>query len=150
MSVREILDCLERIKDVAALAAIDGEVDDERMSFVTGFQLPENRRQLAYIRPMGQQVEDSEVIRFFSPCRVLKKGLWSGLSKDEAIKLLKMNEAVYLARFGLMSFDKQDLVVASADYLLNTLDPEELRAGLFFVCMAADSYERQCGGGDNF
>ena len=72
------LDTLKKVSDIAALAGIRGKVDDEREQFVSGFELPEGRSQMVYVRPSAQDVEDSVVITIFSPCHVFKKGLFKG------------------------------------------------------------------------
>ena len=143
------LETLQKVGDVAALAGIRGKVDSEREQFVSGFELPEGRSQMVYVRPSAQDVEDSVVITIFSPCHVFKKGLFKGISKDQAIELLMMNEQITFARYGMWESYDEHMIVASVDCILDTLDPPELRAAMWHVAIAADAYERKYGA-DNF
>ena len=140
------LDTLKKVSDIAALAGIRGKVDDEREQFVSGFELPEGRSQMVYVRPSAQDVEDSVVITIFSPCHVFKKGLFKGITKEQAIELLMMNEQITFARYGMWESNDEHMIVASVDNILDTLDPPELRAAMWHVAIAADAYERKYGG----
>ena len=70
------------------------------------------------------------------------------LSRQEAIDLLKKNEQVLFARYGMWSTADADMIVASVDHLLETLDPDELKTSMLCVALAADAYEKQHGGDD--
>ncbi len=148
MSVREKLEILEKVSEIATLAGVRGKVDEERMCFVSGFGLPNDRSQMVYVRPMDRVVADSHVVTFFSPCLAVKHGFMKGVSKEQALDLLKKNEEIYFARYGIRSMDKEDLIVASIDSLLNTLDPEEFHSNMWHVAIAADNYEKEHGQDD--
>ena len=143
MSDEETLKRLERVKEVAALAGLKGDVDEERKQFQLLFALPGERRQLVYVR--DSSAKEREVVTFFSPCLVVKKGLVSGFSKEMAIDLLKTNERLHFARYGLWELDKEFTVVASFDCLLGTLDPDECHKAAWSVAFAADRFEHQQG-----
>jgi hypothetical protein len=144
MGAKDTLKVLEKVGEIATLAGINGELDDERMHYVMGFDLGEGRSQGVYVRDTSKD-GDTPIITVFSPCLVVKKGLFSGISKEMAIDLLRRNEDVHFARFGIWDSDKEHMVVASIDHLLETLDPEEFEASVYHVAMAADLYEREHG-----
>ena len=79
----------------------------------------------------------------FSACLHVKKGFLSGMSKDMTVDLLRRDEGILFARHGLVSCGDGDMVVASADCLLDTLDPEEFLHAIWHVAMAADAYENE-------
>jgi hypothetical protein len=145
MSIREQLEILEKVSDIAALAGIRGKIDEDRMVFGAGFNLPDNRSQIVYVRPTDATIKESVVVTFFSPCLVVKSGFMKGISKEQALGLLRANEQILFARYGLWTMGKQDMVVASVDQILDTLDPEEFEAHIWHVAMAADSFEKQHG-----
>ncbi len=144
MRVREALETLERVGEVATLAGIKGGIDEERMHFVMSFGLEGGRSQQVYVRTTAKSAEH-KVVTLFSPCLVVKKGLFTSLSKEKAVDLLKRNENMLFARFGIWDSEKETMVVASVDHLLGTLDPEEFRNSALCVAMAADLYEREHG-----
>jgi hypothetical protein len=57
-----------------------------------------------------------------------------------------MNENTYFARFGIWESEKESMIVASSDLLLETMDPDEMRAHAYYVAFAADAYEAKHGG----
>ena len=134
---------IERVKEVATLAGLKGEVNPERRHFQMLFLLPGDRRQTVYVRDTS--AKGREVVTFFSPCLVVKKGLVAGLSKEMAVDLLKANEKLHFARYGLWEFEKEFTVVASFDCLLGTLDPDECHKAAWAVAFAADQYEHKLG-----
>jgi hypothetical protein len=148
MGVRRSLEVLERVSEVATLAGIGGKIEDEKMHFAMGFALPESRAQVVYVRDASQN-DEHKVVTIFSPCLVVKKGLFSGFSKERALDLLRMNEQMLFARYGIWESKKEVMILASNDHLLETLDPDELKASAFHVAFAADSYEKKHGK-DNF
>lgn len=147
MGARRSFEILERVSEVATLAGINGKIEDEKMHFGMGFALPEGRRQMVYVRDASQN-DDQKIVTIFSPCLVVKAGLFSGFSKSRALDLLRMNEQILFARYGIWERDKVTMIVASCDHLLDTLDPDELKASALFVAIAADNYEKKHGKDD--
>jgi hypothetical protein len=145
VNVKEMIATLEEVHKIAQLAGIKAQLDDGHLQVVIGVGLPEGRTQLVYVRVTGE-IEDSPVVTFLSPCRIIKKGLLRGLTRDQAIDLLKRNEQILFARFAIQTMKGEDIVVASTDHLLKTLDPEELRSAVLCVAKAADDYEKEFGG----
>jgi hypothetical protein len=149
MGVRETLEVLERVNEVATLAGIVGKIDEGRLLYGMRFDLDAGRSQVVYVRNSSRDA-DHKVITMFSPCLVVKKGFFNGFSKERALDLLRKNEMVLFARYGIWERESETMVVASVDHLLETLDPPEYRASAYHVAMAADLYERENGGKDNF
>lgn len=149
MGVRENLEVLQRVSEVATLAGVNGRIDEDRMCFAMGFELDGGRKQMVYVRNTSKDAE-RRIVTVFSPCLVVKKGLFSGFSRERALDLLRRNENLLFARYGIWENEKEMLVVASVDHLLDTLDPQEYRSSVYVVAMAADLYEREHGGKDNF
>lgn len=144
MNSRNSLRVLERVGDIAMLAGFKGRIDGEHMHFALGIGLDDGRSQMVYVRDVSRSA-DRQIITVFSPCLVRKKGFWKGISKELAIRLLRRNEAVHFARYGICELEKADMIVASMDHLLETLDPPELEASVFHVALAADTLEREHG-----
>jgi len=139
-----------RVAEVAALAGIKGKLDGDG-DFGMGFELERGRTQMAFARYMGQ-AGGRDVVMFFSQAKCIKTGWLKGLSRAAALELLRLNSKVYFARFGIWEAPARGelMIVASLDHLLDTLDPEELRAAVWSVAQAADNYEREHGGGDAY
>lgn len=144
MGIRETLKILERVGEIATLAGFTGKLDEERLQFVIGFNFGNGRSQIVYIRDVSRS-PDRQIITVFSPCLVKKKGFFQGISKEMAIDLLCRNEKVPFARYGIWESEKERMVVASIDHLLDTLDPPEFEASVSHVAVAADMVEREHG-----
>ena len=149
VSVQHQMDVLNSVREVATLAGLKTTIDEQRMCVVCGFCLPNGRTQQVYIRYGGATGEGKDVVTFFSPCLVVKNGFMSGISKSMALELLARNEQILFARFGIWRSGDADLIVASADQLLDTMDPEEFASLASFVAVNADSFE-QANGGDQY
>ena len=149
MSIEQRLETLKQVAQVAAVAGLKGRIDDDGRHFEMGFSLNDGRTQKVFVRVSGQSQDGAVVVTMFSPALKMKKGLFGGLSKEQAVELLRLNENTYFARFGLWELDDAVLVVASVDMLLATLDADELSAYALFVANAADAYEAKHGG-DNY
>ncbi|MDX1969327.1 MAG: hypothetical protein SFV23_19275 [Planctomycetaceae bacterium] len=145
MEPAEILSVLQQVADVAALAGIRGRVNEERQHFEAGFNLAEGRSQMVYIRVAGKTPDGSTVITFFSPCHVVQKGFLSGITRNQALDLLKRNEQVMFARYGVWSMENSDTIVASCDRLIATLDHKDFYSTVWYVAMAADRFEKEQG-----
>lgn len=145
MSDPTTIDVLNKIKEIGTMAGLRSMVDEPHGHVVTGFGFPDGRSQNVFIRHIGTVGNDHNVVRFFSPAMQVKKGVLSGLSKQRAVELLARNENTLFARFGIWQGGGSDMIVASADHLLETLDPEEFRASAGHVAVAADKYEQENG-----
>jgi hypothetical protein len=55
------------------------------------------------------------------------------------------NENMSFARYDIQERESECLVVASADYFLETLDGDDFQVATTFVAMAADKYEAEQG-----
>lgn len=145
MGIRQSLANLERVSEVATLAGIKGQLIEDRVEYHMQFGLDQGRHQRVVVRDSSKDDAKKSVVTIFSPARVMKKGLFSGLSKEQAFELLRMNERMIFARFGIWETKAEIMVVASIDHLLDTLDPDEFKASTFCVAAAADDYERRYG-----
>ncbi|MHC8863730.1 hypothetical protein ACYVVI_00930 [Arenicellales bacterium IMCC57338] len=150
MSVREQLDTLDKVAKVAELAGISGKIDDERMEFMSGFNISETRSQMVNIRPVGKAINEEDVVMIYSPCLIVKKGMLSGISKEQAIELLRQNEGSMFGRFGIWRFKDEDMIVVSSDHMVATLDPAELEMHMLYIAQMADKYEAAHSKGDHF
>ena len=118
--------------------------------FAMEFDLGNKRTQVVYVRPTGA-TETQTIVTFFSPALVVSRGiLRRGISRDQAIDLLARNEALMFARFGIWKKDDEVMVVCSVDALLESLDPRSSNNWRWRVAHAADEYERENGGSDDF
>lgn len=144
MGAKQSLEILEKVGEIATLAGIKGEVDDEAMHFAMGFDLGEGRSQMVFVEDTSRGNEHP-VVTIFSPCLVLRKGMFGGVSKKMALELLRANEVIHFARYGIIESESQSMIVASIDHLLDNLDPQEFEAAVYSVAFAADSYERRFG-----
>ena len=144
--VDERMEALEKVANVATLAGVNLGFNRQCMRLEGEFQLAGNRSQVCFVRPSGM-TGDKMVITIYSPCLRVKKGFLAGMSREMAVDLLRRNENLCFARFGLMDEGDTEMIVASADCILDTLDPEELEHAIWHVAMAADAYEAERGSG---
>ncbi len=140
------LEVLRKFSDIAALAGIKGDINEEAPSFSAGFELPEGRSQMVYVRPLPEAVGGKDAVCIFSPCRRVKKGILGGLKKNEAMELLQLNSQLLLARYAIEDAEDGYMVVTSIDCVLETLDAEEVEAYFWSLAIAADNYEKRFGG----
>ena len=147
MVIRNILNVLERVEEIATLAGMNGRISEEHLRFEMGFGLDNGRSQVVYVRPVPSATKNS-VITIFSPCLIKKKGVFQGISKKMALDLLRRNEQVVFARYGICDAKDGSVIIASIDHLLDTLDPPEFSASSYHIAVAADMYEREHGQDD--
>lgn len=148
MTNEESRSIISRLAEVATLAGINGKVDNNGECFVTGCAFPDGRSQGVYMRSI--ETPSGAGVCVYSPAASYKKGIFGGIGKDAAIELLKRNEKLFFARFGIREMSEELLVVASADVLIDTLDPEELRSAMGSVAAAADTWEELTGKEDRY
>lgn len=145
VTIREKLAALEKVKEIATLAGFGGKINEERLRFETGLSLPNDRSQGIFINIPQRRFNDHIAITIGSPCLIVEKGFLKGIGKAQALDLLARNENLPFARFGIWTGETEDMIVVSADYLLDTLDPEEFDTYATFVALIADSYEQEHG-----
>ena len=145
MRNEDVLAVLKQVENVAALAGLVGRIDREELHFVMNFDLDGGRSQQVFVRVTGMTPDDKQIVTLFSPACVVKKGFLSGISKEQALELLRMNEDCYFTRFGIWEHEKETMIVASSDLLLETLDPDELKNHAYYAAYAADMYEAKHG-----
>jgi len=145
MTPEEKLAILKQVESVAAIAGLRGGIDEGGEDFRMGFDTGNGRNQRVFIRPTGPAQDGRTVVTFFSPARTLSKGMFAGLGRQEAIDILRINENLYFARFGIWESATEVTIVASLDAVLETLDAVEMRTFAFAVANAADAYEAKFG-----
>lgn len=135
------LDVLRKIADVARLAGVRGQIDEQLMAFSSSFSLPDERSQRVLVRQTAQAPDGSPVITILSPCVTLDSGWLKGISRDETLGLLRANEKFPFARYGISKLGGQEMVVASMDVLLDSLDATEFGTYIWSVASVADAWE---------
>jgi hypothetical protein len=143
----DLMSVLKRVLEVATLAGIKGKINEEDQRFEACYEFEDRRTQMVYARPI--RTPGGPGICVFSPATRYKKGFFGGPGKKEAQALLLRNEDLTFARYGLRDYGEGLLLVASVDLLLETMDPEELRAAMGSTSAAADTWEERSGT-DNF
>lgn len=146
MNPEEKLAVLRQVESIAALAELRGQVLDDGSHFRMGFAAKEGRSQQVFVRPTGHTYDGKVIVTVFSPARRVAKGMFKGLGREQAMNLLRLNENMYFARFGIWESATEVMIVASVDAILELLDAAELRAYAEYVSHAADDYESKHGG----
>jgi hypothetical protein len=145
MKVEERLAVLKQLESIAALAGIKGVIHDDAEFFVIGFDMGDGRNQRVFLRPSGWTPDGKTIVTLSSPAKTQSKGWLASFSRDAAIELLRLNEKVFFARYGIQDpgpQSKEMVIVASSDVVLDSLDADEMRAHAYFVAKAADDYEK--------
>lgn len=137
---------MERVAEVATLAGLKGKVSDDGTSFISGFNFDDGRSQMVLARAI--RTPKGPGICVFSAAARYKKGFFGKLSREDAIELLRRNDKLCFARYGIRETDTEMMVVASVDLILETMDPEEFAAALSSVALAADVWEERTGKDD--
>ena len=145
MTPEEKLPILKQVESVAAMAGLRGAIDEAQGHFYMGFDTGNGRSQRLFVRPTGPTHDGKTIVTIFSPARTLTKGMFAGLSRQEAIDILRINENLYFARFGIWESATEMTIVASADAVLEMLDAAEMRTFAYAVVNAADAYEAKFG-----
>ena len=146
MTIEERLQILKKIEGIAALAGLRGSMGENGEFYGLTFETNGGRSQSVYVRPSGHDPEGRVIVTIYSPAAVMPKGIFKGLGKAAALELLQLNGRTPFARFGIWDSEKETLVVASLDALLDTLDADELKAYAYCTAFAADAYESRRGG----
>ncbi|MFZ4732945.1 MAG: hypothetical protein EBR86_15215 [Planctomycetia bacterium] len=141
----DTLALLRQVENVAALAALRGRIDEQGKVYVMDFDTGGYRSQRVLVRVTGQGPNGKPMLTIYSPARLVPRRWWRWLSRKEAIEILRLNESMRFARYGLADTPEGMLVVVSADMVLETLDADELRIHAYAVAHAADRYEAQFG-----
>jgi len=141
----ELQSVLRQIESIAAVAGLRGSIDREGGVFVMGFATDGGRSQQVIVRPAGASLDGKRVITISSPAWPLPDADAAALTRELALDLLKRNEKLTFARYGLIAHGPGWVVVASSDLPVDTLDAEEFRLHASSVAEAADTLERAIG-----
>jgi hypothetical protein len=142
-------DVLKQVEDVAALAGYNVSRHPNGMGVQIPFDMGNGRSQMVVVVPIGQAGNGKDVVRFYSPCMVVKKGMFKGLSKAQASDLLKRNANMLWGSFGVAELGDSEGVMVLSNQLVETMDVEEFKMHANYVAIVADEYEREHGQ-DNF
>ena len=134
---------LDKITAIAELAGIGGKRQADTL--VYGWDLGEDRDQMVYVAPFAETAGGLKIICFFSPCERLGKGFLSGISKETAIQLLRLNSQLDFGHFCLMKLGGDELLCVRTTHLLETMDAEEFKQNCANVAQLADAWEEKIG-----
>lgn len=139
-------DALDTVEGIATDAGFEPERHQD--SIVIKFGLPGEREQSVFVAESGQSPGGMTVISFVSPCKRLKPGFLGGMSKAQALDLLRRNAALPFAAFCLLSAGEGEMVCVRGTQLLETMDLAEFAASIECVATFADRYEAEQGRDD--
>ena len=144
MEAGQTPEVLQKVVEIATTAGLHARIDEDAQLVMLGVAIDDTRRQTVCVRDTTRDPKH-RIITVFSPAVEIKKTFISRFSKKMALELLRANENIHFARYGILETDTSRMVVASTDHLLDKLDPEELEFSVFSVAMAADMYEKKFG-----
>ena len=136
-------DILQSIDEVAQTAGIAGKNNGQTL--VYGWDLGGDRDQMVYVAPCGETGGGLNIVCFFSPCERLGTGFLSGISKDKAVQLLRLNSQIEFGHFCLMKLGGEEMLCVRTTHLLETMDPEEFKQNCANVAQLADAWEEKIG-----
>ncbi len=139
-------DVLDTVEGIATDAGFEPERHQD--SIVIKYQLSGGREQTVFVAESGTSPGGMTVISFVSPCQRLKAGFLGGMSKAQALDLLRRNAALPFAAFSLLSSEGGEMVCVRATQLLDTMDLAEFAASCECVATFADRYEAEQGRDD--
>jgi hypothetical protein len=137
---------LGKVAELAAQVGLVGRLEEDTRRFFLGVDLGQGRLQGVYVRDSSHAGRSTVTV--FSPGLQMEKAAFQALLPRLALDLLRANEAMTLARYGLIENDQDALVMASVDHLLDSFAPADLQASVFAVAQAADRCEREFGRDD--
>lgn len=139
-------DAVDTLMGMAVDVGLAPELHED--SVVVKLQLPGGREHTVFISESGKSPGGFTVISFVSPCERLKTGFLTGISKRQALDLLRQNAAMPFAAFSLLSTENGEMLCVRSTQLLDTMDPAEFRASVECVAAFADRYEADQGRDD--
>ncbi|TQV70179.1 hypothetical protein FKG94_21910 [Exilibacterium tricleocarpae] len=116
-------------------------------NIVINFGLDEERSQLVFVFLAGT-IADTHIVQVSSPAAKLSD-IEGGISQELGNELLEDNARATNFGWAIATSKDSDLLVATADLALETIDVEELRAAVLNVAIVADKMEERFGL-DNF
>jgi len=134
------------VAELAAEIGLVGRLEEDTRRFFVGVDLGQGRLQGVYVRDSSNRGRPSVTV--FSPGLQMGRSAFQALQPGLALDLLRANETMTLARYGLIENDQYALVMASVDHLLHSFAPADLQASVFAVAQAADRCEREFGRDD--
>lgn len=142
----QIAAVLEKVTQIATMAGYTVKPIPERNFVAVPFDMGNGRKQVVYIRYIGQTPDEQDVVSFDSPCLEVKKGWLRGLSKDKALDLLKRNANLLFGAFAIEQLEgDHDVLIVCSNQILDTMEVEEFDAHVRAVAVIADEYEKEHG-----
>jgi hypothetical protein len=143
---QHITQVLEKVSQIATMAGYTVKSMPERNFVAVPFDMGNGRKQVVYVRYIGQTPDEHDVVSFDSPCMEVKKGWLRGLSKDRAIDLLKRNANLLFGRFAIEQIEgEDDVLIVCSTQIIDTMEVEEFDAHCRAVAVIADEYEKELG-----
>lgn len=139
-------DVLAKVQNIAKMAGLVGQRKGDLLIYP--FDLGNDRKQLVFIDQFDETSDGNHIIRFLSPCEKLGAGMFGGIGKAKAVKLLRLNAAMRAAHFCLMNLGDGEYVCARATQILETMEVEEFKEHCLAVCLFADKWEETIGRDD--
>lgn len=136
-------DIIGKIEQIARMADLHFQRNGDYL--MLSFDLGQGRDQTIGVGPLEETFDGMNVILFFSPCQRLSKGLMGGLSKSDAVNLLRYNAHLPFGHFCIMEIDGHETVCVRATQLLETMEVQEFRANCQGVATVADGWEQRIG-----
>lgn len=143
MSSDELERSLERIHEVAQLAGIRGVLDREQGMFRARYQFDDGRELAVLVQPT--RMGEDGMLAVTVSCPILQFSEQRPIPDDMAMELLRRNERMFYARYGIRDLEDASLVVASVDHPLETLDAAELEVLMASVIQAAGELMQAVG-----
>ena len=135
-----------KVEEIAALAGYKvsrpAQMPD---SIQVAFDMGGGRSQNVFIHHAGATAEGQDVVQFLSPCMVVKKGLFKGIGKSQALNLLNRNANLLWGYFAVTSAGDTEGVMVCSTQIVDTMEVEEFRAHVNYLAVIADGYEREHG-----
>ncbi|MCL4741182.1 MAG: hypothetical protein KJZ54_03175 [Phycisphaerales bacterium] len=145
MSVKSCTDVLSKVEEIAGLAGYKVSRHPSGGLLVVAFDMGRGRTQNVFIAPCGTTPDGKNVVTISSPCMAVKKGLFKGIGRAQALDLLRRNAMLTFGHFAIASAGDCEGVMVCATQIVETMEIEEFEALVNTVAIVADEYEREHG-----
>lgn len=145
MSVKSCTDVLSKVEEIAGLAGYKVNRHPSGSLLMISFDMGRGRSQNVFIVPCGTTPDGKNVVSFSSPCMAVKKGMFKGIGKAQALDLLRRNAMLKFGHFAIASAGDCEGIMACASQIVETMEIEEFEALANTVAIIADEYEREHG-----
>jgi len=147
---REVERVLGEVIRVGETIGIDFRFDARDGILRCRLELEGGRNQQVFVRLAGRTSLGHSIVTLFSPCARLGPGVFEAMSPEELRRLLHRPDGEHFVRFQVWGMNDHDLLVTSWDQVIETMEVEELALQVRLLAEAADAYERQRSGIDEY